>query len=111
MVSLAGQRGDRTVLGGGNDPRVRGIVIRIADAAFAALGTAAPVIERFGLRGFGAHSAAAEYILLDSIEPRLEGRVYNQKLYAPQAAARRALLLSDARGSVYASDEGLLLVA
>jgi glutamate carboxypeptidase len=41
------------------------------DAAFAALKTKAPVIERFGLRGYGAHSAEAEYILLDSIEPRL----------------------------------------
>jgi glutamate carboxypeptidase len=41
------------------------------DAAFAALNTKAPVIERFGLQGYGAHSADAEYILLDSIEPRL----------------------------------------
>jgi glutamate carboxypeptidase len=41
------------------------------DAAFAALRTKAPVIERFGLQGFGAHSADGEYILLDSIEPRL----------------------------------------
>jgi len=41
------------------------------DAAFAALETRAPVIERFGLQGFGAHSANAEYVLVDSIEPRL----------------------------------------
>jgi|RhiMethySRZTD1v2_1073278.scaffolds.fasta_scaffold67912_2 glutamate carboxypeptidase len=41
------------------------------DAAFAALSTAAPVLERFGLRGFGAHSAFSEYVLIDSIEPRL----------------------------------------
>jgi glutamate carboxypeptidase len=41
------------------------------DAAFAALRTTAPVIERFGLRGFGAHSNDAEYVDLDSIEPRL----------------------------------------
>jgi glutamate carboxypeptidase len=41
------------------------------DAAFAALNTKAPVIERFGLQGYGAHSADAEYILIDSIEPRL----------------------------------------
>lgn len=41
------------------------------DAAFAALQTKAPVIERFGLQGFGAHSADAEYVLVDSIEPRL----------------------------------------
>ena len=41
------------------------------DAAFAALQTKAPVIERFGLLGFGAHSANNEYVLLDSIVPRL----------------------------------------
>lgn len=41
------------------------------DAAFAALETRAPVIEGLGLRGYGAHSNAAEYIDLDSIEPRL----------------------------------------
>jgi glutamate carboxypeptidase len=41
------------------------------DAAFAALRTKAAVIERFGLRGFGAHSNDAEYVELDSIEPRL----------------------------------------
>jgi glutamate carboxypeptidase len=41
------------------------------DAAFAAFKTKAPVIERFGLQGYGAHSADAEYVLLDSIEPRL----------------------------------------
>jgi glutamate carboxypeptidase len=41
------------------------------DAAFAAIETKAPVIERFGLRGFGAHTIEAEYVLIDSIEPRL----------------------------------------
>ncbi len=41
------------------------------DAAFAALKTKAPVVERFGLMGFGAHSNDAEYVLTDSIEPRL----------------------------------------
>ena len=41
------------------------------DAAFAALSTSAPVIERFGLQGYGSHSAEAEYVLIDSIEPRL----------------------------------------
>jgi glutamate carboxypeptidase len=41
------------------------------DAAFAALKAKGPVIERFGLRGFGAHSNDAEYISIDSIEPRL----------------------------------------
>jgi glutamate carboxypeptidase len=41
------------------------------DAAFAALDTKGPVIERLGLRGYGEHSANAEYVLLDSIEPRL----------------------------------------
>ncbi|RYY82490.1 MAG: M20/M25/M40 family metallo-hydrolase, partial [Comamonadaceae bacterium] len=41
------------------------------DAAFAGLATKAPVVERFGLQGFGAHSADAEYVLVDSIVPRL----------------------------------------
>ncbi len=41
------------------------------DAAFAALHAKGPVIESFGLRGFGAHSNNAEYIEIDSIEPRL----------------------------------------
>jgi glutamate carboxypeptidase len=41
------------------------------DAAFASLKTKAPVIERFGLQGYGAHTADAEYVLIDSIEPRL----------------------------------------
>jgi glutamate carboxypeptidase len=41
------------------------------DAAFAASRTRAPVIERFGLPGFGAHSADAEYVLTPAIEPRL----------------------------------------
>jgi len=41
------------------------------DAAFAGLSPKTMVLERFGLQGFGAHSNDAEYILLDSIEPRL----------------------------------------
>src|SRR5204863_8189912 len=41
------------------------------DAAFASLNTKGPVLERFGLQGFGAHSNDAEYIAVDSIEPRL----------------------------------------
>jgi glutamate carboxypeptidase len=41
------------------------------DAAFASLETKAPVVEGFGLRGFGSHSSNAEYILIESIEPRL----------------------------------------
>ena len=41
------------------------------DAAFAALNTQNPVLERFGLLSFGAHSNDDEYILIDSIEPRL----------------------------------------
>ena len=40
------------------------------DAAFASLETKAPVLERFGLQGFGAHSNDAEYVAVDSIEPR-----------------------------------------
>lgn len=41
------------------------------DAAFAAVQTRAPVIERFGLQGYGAHSNSDEYVLIDSIVPRL----------------------------------------
>lgn len=41
------------------------------DAAFAALRTKNAVVERFGLQGFGAHSADAEYVLIPSIEARL----------------------------------------
>jgi glutamate carboxypeptidase len=41
------------------------------DAAFAALNTKAPVIERFGLPGFGAHTADNEWVAIDAIEPRL----------------------------------------
>ena len=41
------------------------------DAAFAAAATKEPVIERFGLRGFGAHSNDAEYVDLNSVTPRL----------------------------------------
>ena len=41
------------------------------DAAFAALDTKGPVIERVGLQGYGAHTADAEYVLTGSIEPRL----------------------------------------
>lgn len=41
------------------------------DAAFAALKASGPVIERFGLQGFGAHTTSDEYVLISSIEPRL----------------------------------------
>ncbi|MGE5095192.1 MAG: M20/M25/M40 family metallo-hydrolase [Betaproteobacteria bacterium] len=41
------------------------------DAAFAALQTKNAVVERFGLQGFGGHTGQYEYILIDSIEPRL----------------------------------------
>ena len=41
------------------------------DAAFVAANTKNPVLERFGLLSFGAHSNDNEYILVDSIEPRL----------------------------------------
>jgi glutamate carboxypeptidase len=41
------------------------------DAAFAGLQAKGPVIERLGLRGFGSHSNDAEYIDIESIEPRL----------------------------------------
>jgi len=41
------------------------------DAAFASLKTTAPVIERCGLPGFGAHTSDDEYVLIDAIAPRL----------------------------------------
>ncbi len=41
------------------------------DAAFAGLRPRGGVLESFGLRGFGAHSNDNEYILIDSIVPRL----------------------------------------
>jgi glutamate carboxypeptidase len=41
------------------------------DAAFAALKAKGPVVEGFGLRGFGSHTTNAEYVLMSSIEPRL----------------------------------------
>ena len=41
------------------------------DAANASLKTKAPVVEGFGLQGYGSHSTNAEYVLLSSIEPRL----------------------------------------
>jgi glutamate carboxypeptidase len=41
------------------------------DAAFAALKTTVPVIEGFGLSGYGAHSNDAEYVKLETIVPRL----------------------------------------
>ena len=47
------------------------------DAAFAALKTQAAVVERFGLQGFGGHTADNEYVLLETVEARLylEARV------------------------------------
>ena len=55
--------------------RALGVVAHAAgggtDAAFAALETDAPVIEGFGLIGFGAHSDNREYVELDSVVPRL----------------------------------------
>ena len=41
------------------------------DAANASLKTTAPVIEGFGLHGFGSHTTNAEYIVMSSIAPRL----------------------------------------
>ncbi|MDI1265657.1 MAG: M20/M25/M40 family metallo-hydrolase [bacterium] len=41
------------------------------DAAFAALKTKGAVVEGVGLSGFGAHSNDAEYVLINTIVPRL----------------------------------------
>jgi glutamate carboxypeptidase len=43
----------------------------VVSATPSALQTKNAVVERFGLRGFGAHSTHAEYIPVESIEPRL----------------------------------------
>jgi len=41
------------------------------DAAYAALRAKGGVLESFGLRGFGAHGDGTEYVMIDSIIPRL----------------------------------------
>jgi len=41
------------------------------DAAYAGLRARGPVVERYGMRGAGGHTANAEYIVLDNLEPRL----------------------------------------
>jgi glutamate carboxypeptidase len=41
------------------------------DAGFAALSGKPVVLENFGLMGFGYHSPEAEFVELDSVEPRL----------------------------------------
>ena len=41
------------------------------DAAFAGLRPKGGVLESFGLRGFGAHGDGNEYVMIDSIAPRL----------------------------------------
>jgi len=41
------------------------------DAAFAAMESRGAVLEGFGLPGYGAHSNDAEYVYLNSVEPRL----------------------------------------
>jgi glutamate carboxypeptidase len=41
------------------------------DAAYAQVRSSGAVIESFGLQGAGGHSDDAEYILVDSIRPRL----------------------------------------
>jgi glutamate carboxypeptidase len=41
------------------------------DAAFAAMESKGAVLEGFGLPGFGSHSNDAEYVYLNSVEPRL----------------------------------------
>ena len=41
------------------------------DAAFAGMRPKGGVLESFGTRGFGAHSNDAEYIFIDSIQPKL----------------------------------------
>ena len=67
------------------------------DAAFAALQTKNAVVERFGLRGFGAHSNDDEYILISSIEPRL------------YLAARLVMDLAARQGALNMEEENKLI--
>jgi glutamate carboxypeptidase len=62
------------------------------DAAFAAASHKPAVIERFGLSGFGFHSSEAEYVELESIEPRLYllARLIMDVSRADQRASSRA---------------------
>lgn len=78
VSTLAGEQGMNLVVrdkpsGGGTD------------AAFAALATKAPVLEGLGLRGFGAHTTDAEFVQIDSIEPKL---VLNLRLILDIAQGR-----------------------
>lgn len=41
------------------------------DASNAAVRARGPVVEGFGISGFGSHTVNAEYVLIDTIEPRL----------------------------------------
>jgi hypothetical protein len=60
------------------------------DAAFAALETKGPVVERLGLQGCGAHTTDNEYVLIDSIAPRLylNVRLISESLPAPRTKDR-----------------------
>jgi glutamate carboxypeptidase len=58
------------------------------DAAFAGLNTKNAVLERFGLLSFGAHSNDEEYVLIDSIEPRLYLATKMIMDYSRQGAAK-----------------------
>jgi len=58
------------------------------DAAFAGLNNKKAVLERFGLLSFGAHSNDEEYVLVDSIEPRLYLATKMIMDYSRQGAAK-----------------------
>ena len=58
------------------------------DAAFAGLDNKKAVLERFGLLSFGAHSNDEEYVLVDSIEPRLYLATKMIMDYSRQGAAK-----------------------
>lgn len=60
------------------------------DAGFASLSGKPAVLENFGLLGFGYHSSDAEYVDLDSIEPRLYLLTRMIVESARQAPAERA---------------------
>jgi glutamate carboxypeptidase len=58
------------------------------DAAFAGLNNKNAVLERFGLLSYGAHSNDEEYVLVDSIEPRLYLATKMIMDYSRQSAAK-----------------------
>jgi imidazolonepropionase-like amidohydrolase len=74
------------------------------DASNAAVRAKGPVIEGFGLQGFGSHTVNAEYVVIDSIEPRL----YLSTRLIMDIAKGRAPLGTEAAA---AADEVIAIIA